>query len=166
MTQNLTSIDQIATLRCANCSIGWCGAMDDLDRRLLGLLRDDGRASIAALAKQLHVARGTVQNRLARLEADGTIVGYSVRLRPQHEEQRVRGLMTVAVSGNRLEAVLKALRREPAVTALHTTNGRWDLVAELVADNLQAFDAVLTRIRQLDGIASTETSLLLSTHKT
>lgn len=140
--------------------------MDDLDRRLLGLLRDDGRASIAALAKQLHVARGTVQNRLARLEADGTIVGYSVRLRPQHEEQRVRGLMTVAVSGNRLEAVLKALRREPAVTALHTTNGRWDLVAELVADNLQAFDAVLTRIRQLDGIASTETSLLLSTHKT
>ncbi len=73
--------------------------------------------------------------------------------------------MTVAVEGNRAEAVLKALRGEPAVIALHTTNGRWDIVAEVRADSLQAFDAVLTRIRQLDGIASTETSLLLSTHK-
>ena len=139
--------------------------MDDIDRRLIALLRDDGRASVAALAKQLGVARGTVQNRLAKLEAGGTIVGYSVRLKPQHEEQRIRGLMTVAVEGNRAEAVLKALRGEPAVTALHTTNGRWDIVAEVRADSLQAFDAVLTRIRQLDGIASTETSLLLSTHK-
>jgi len=139
--------------------------MDDVDRRLIALLRDDGRASVAALAKQLGVARGTVQNRLAKLEAGGTIVGYSVRLKPQHEEQRIRGLMTVAVEGNRAEAVLKALRGEPAVTALHTTNGRWDIVAEVRADSLQAFDAVLTRIRQLDGIASTETSLLLSTHK-
>jgi DNA-binding Lrp family transcriptional regulator len=139
--------------------------MDDVDRRLIALLRDDGRASVAALAKQLGVARGTVQNRLAKLEAGGTIVGYSVRLKPQHEEQRIRGLMTVAVEGNRAEAVLKALRGEPAVIALHTTNGRWDIVAEVRADSLQAFDAVLTRIRQLDGIASTETSLLLSTHK-
>jgi len=139
--------------------------MDDIDRRLIALLRDDGRASVAALAKQLGVARGTVQNRLAKLEAGGTIVGYSVRLKPQHEEQRIRGLMTVAVEGNRAEAVLKALRGEPAVIALHTTNGRWDIVAEVRADSLQAFDAVLTRIRQLDGIASTETSLLLSTHK-
>jgi DNA-binding Lrp family transcriptional regulator len=139
--------------------------MDDIDRQLIGLLRDDGRASVSSLAKQLRVARGTVQNRLARLEAEGTIVGYSVRLKPQAEEQRIRGLMTVAVEGNRADAVLRAMRGEPAVTALHTTNGRWDIVAEVRADSLQAFDDVLTRIRQLDGIASTETSLLLSTHK-
>ena len=139
--------------------------MDELDRKLLSMLRDDGRASVATLAKHLGVARGTVQNRLAKLEADGTIVGYSVRLKPQHEEQRIRGLMMVTVQGSRLEAVLKSLRGEPAVAALHTTNGHWDIVAEVRADSLQAFDAVLTRIRQLDGIASTETSLLLSTHK-
>ena len=139
--------------------------MDELDRKLLAMLRDDGRASVATLAKHLGVARGTVQNRLAKLEADGTIVGYSVRLKPQHEEQRIRGLMMVTVQGSRLEAVLKSLRGEAAVAALHTTNGHWDIVAEVRADSLQAFDAVLTRIRQLDGIASTETSLLLSTHK-
>jgi DNA-binding Lrp family transcriptional regulator len=139
--------------------------MDDTDRQLIALLRDNARASIASLAKALRVARGTVQNRLARLESDGTIVGYTVRLRPQVEEQRIRALMTVAVEGNRAEAVLKALRGDPAVGALHSTNGRWDIVVELRADSLEAFDRVLGRIRQIEGISNTETSLLLSTHK-
>jgi DNA-binding Lrp family transcriptional regulator len=139
--------------------------MDDIDRQLIALLRDDARASIASLAKKLRVARGTVQNRLARLESEGTIVGYTVRLRPQVEEQRIRALTTVAVEGNRAEAVLKALRGDPAVSALHSTNGRWDIVAELRADSLEAFDRVLGRIRLIEGISNTETSLLLSTHK-
>src|SRR5262245_60919538 len=86
--------------------------LDEIDRQLIALLRDDSRASIASLAKKLRVARGTVQNRMARLETDGTIVGYTVRLRPQVEEQRIRALMTVAVEGNRAESVLKALRGE------------------------------------------------------
>jgi DNA-binding Lrp family transcriptional regulator len=139
--------------------------MDNVDRRLLALLREDARATIASLAKQLGVARGTVQNRIARLENDGTIVGYSVRLKPQVEEHRIRALMTIAVEGNRIDAVIAALRGDPAVGALHSTNGRWDIVAELRADSLASFDQVLGRIRQLDGISSTETSLLLSTFK-
>jgi len=139
--------------------------MDDTDRQLLSLLRDNARASIASLAKVLRVSRGTVQNRLARLEADGTITGYTVRLKPQVEGHRIRAFMTVAVEGNRTAAVLAALRGDPAVSALHTTNGRWDMVAELQADSLEAFDRVLSRIRLLEGIANTETSLLLSTTK-
>lgn len=139
--------------------------MDELDRRLIALLRHDARTSVAALAKQLGVARGTVQNRMARLEADGTIVGYTVRLRPDVEEHRIRALMTIAVEGNRNEAVLATLRGDPAVAALHTTNGRWDIVAELRTDSLATFDQVLRRIGQIDGVARTETSLLLSTLK-
>jgi DNA-binding Lrp family transcriptional regulator len=88
-----------------------------------------------------------------------------VRLRPQAERHHIRALMTVAVEGNRSEAVLRALTGDPAVEALHTTNGRWDIVVELRAESLEAFDAVLGRIRLLDGIASTETSLLLSSRK-
>jgi DNA-binding Lrp family transcriptional regulator len=106
-----------------------------------------------------------VQNRLSRLEHDGTVVGYSVRLKPQVEEHRIRALMTIAVEGNRIDVVIAALRGDPAVGALHSTNGRWDIVAELRADSLASFDQVLGRIRQLDGISSTETSLLLSTFK-
>jgi DNA-binding Lrp family transcriptional regulator len=139
--------------------------MDDTDRRLIALLRHDARATIATLAKELRVARGTVQNRMARLEADGMILGYTVRLKPQAEEQGIRALMTIAVEGNRNEAVLKTLYGDPAVVAMHTTNGRWDIVAELRTDSLASFDQVLRRIGQTEGVARTETSLLLSTFK-
>ncbi len=139
--------------------------MDDIDRRLIALLRADARRPVAAMAKMLGVSRGTVQNRMRKLEADGTIVGYTVRLKPQAAGDRIRAVMTVAVEGNRSEAVLKALAGDPAVEALHTTNGRWDIIVELRADSLEDFDGVLGRIRLLHGIASTETSLLLTTRK-
>ena len=139
--------------------------MDDIDQQLIGLLRDDARASLVSLAKALRVSRATVQNRINRLEANGTIVGYTVRLKPEAQAHRIRALTTIAVEGNRGDAVIRALRGDPAVQTLHTTNGRWDIVAELRAENLEEFDRVLGRIRLVDGIASTETSLLLSTHK-
>ena len=139
--------------------------MDDTDRKLIGLLRNDARASVTSLSKALGVSRGTVQNRMARLAANGTIVGYTVRLKPDIEEQRIRAFMTVAVEGNQLDSVIKALRGEPAVAALYSTNGRWDIVAELRAESLESFDRVLARIRLIEGISQTETSLLLSTFK-
>jgi DNA-binding Lrp family transcriptional regulator len=139
--------------------------VDDTDRQLIGLLRNNARASVASLAKALGVSRGTVQNRMARLEANGTLVGYTVRLKPDVEEQRMRAFMTVAVEGTQVDAVIRALRGEPAVTALYSTNGRWDIVAELRADSLEGFDRVLGRIRLIEGISQTETSLLLSTFK-
>ena len=139
--------------------------MDDLDRQLIGLLRDNARTPAASLAKSLKVARGTVQNRLAKLERDGTIAGYTIRLRPKIDEQRIVALMTIAVEGNRLETVLRTLRGDPSIVTLYTTNGRWDLVAEIRTDSLQSFDQELSRIRRIEGISGTETSLLLSTHK-
>jgi len=139
--------------------------MDDLDAELIALLRDDARLPVAALAKKLRVARATVQNRMARLERDGVIVGYTLRLKPQAEGHRIRAIMSIEVDGNRAQEVLRQLRGHPAVTALHTTNGRWDLMAELRADNLESFDRVLAAIRMIDGIANTETSILLTTHK-
>ncbi|MEA3135405.1 MAG: hypothetical protein QOG17_3251 [Gammaproteobacteria bacterium] len=139
--------------------------MDDLDRQLIGLLRDNARTPAASLAKSLKVARGTVQNRLAKLERDGTIAGYTIRLRPKIDEQRIVALMTIAVEGNRVEAVLRTLRGDPSIVTLYTTNGRWDLVAEIRTDSLQSFDQELSRIRRIEGISGTETSLLLSTHK-
>jgi DNA-binding Lrp family transcriptional regulator len=139
--------------------------MDELDHQLISRLRGNARASVASLAKELRVARGTIQNRIGKLERDGTIAGYTVRLGSQLDVPGISALMTIAVDGNRAEAVLRSLRGDPAVRTLHTTNGRWDIIAELRADTLEAFDRVLGRIRKLEGIANTETSLLLSTHK-
>src|SRR5258708_32782009 len=125
------------------------------DRQVLSLLPDNARLRVAAVAKALRVARGTGQNRLARMEKDGTIVGYAVKLKPQAEDQRIRALMTVAVEGNRTDEVLRALRGDPAVCALHTTNGRWDIVAELRTDSLEAVDKVLSRILLINAIPNT-----------
>lgn len=138
---------------------------DDLDRRLIALLRADSRTPAAALAAQLKVSRGTVQNRIARLMAQGVIQGFTVRTRPELEASRVRAIMTIAIEGERSGAVVRALRGFPEVAAIHTTNGRWDLVAELDVETLAEFSRTLDAIRQIEGIASTETSILLATQK-
>lgn len=139
--------------------------MDDTDRQLLSLLRADARTPVVALAKKLRVARATVQNRIAKLESDGTIVGYTVRLKPEAESHHIRALMSIEIAGHHANEVLHTLRGNPNVVALHSTNGRWDLMAELRAETLEAFDRVLNTIRATPGISNTETSILLSTHK-
>jgi DNA-binding Lrp family transcriptional regulator len=139
--------------------------MDDLDRQLIALLRDDARSTVASLAKKLRVARGTIQNRIAKLEQDGTIVGYTVRLKPDAEPHQIRAIMTIAVEGNRTQTVLRALRGEPGVVALHSTNGRWDFVAELAVENLQEFDRLIARISLYEGVSKSETNLLLTSYK-
>ncbi len=140
--------------------------LDDTDRRLLALLRDDARRSGSSLAVALGVSRGTVQNRIARLLRGGAIQGFTVRLRLDAERAgAVRAITTVEIHGRTAAGVLKALRGLPEVRALHTTNGRWDVVAELAAESLEALDRALNRIRMLDGVANTETSILLSTQK-
>jgi len=145
--------------------MAWQNAMDDTDRQLISLLRDNARLSVVELARKLRVARATVQNRIARLERQGTIVGYTVRLRPDSEQHGIRAMMSIAIDGHHGDAVLRTLRGLPQVVALHTTNGRWDLLAELRADTLESFDTLLNAVRAIEGVANTETSILLSTHK-
>ena len=139
--------------------------MDDLDHRLIGLLREDARSPVAGLAKTLKVSRGTVQARIDRMLARGDIAGFTVRVRPEAEAQRVRAVMMVAIEGERSAPVLKALSALPQVAAVHTTNGRWDLVVDLDTDSLPDFSRTLDAVRLIDGIAATETSLLLSTRR-
>jgi DNA-binding Lrp family transcriptional regulator len=138
---------------------------DDLDQRLIALLRADSRMPAASLAKALKVSRGTVQNRIDRLLARGVIQGFTIKTRPDVDAGRVRAVMTIAIEGERSGAVVKVLKGFPEVSAVHTTNGRWDLVAELDVESLGAFSLALDRVRQIEGIASTETSILLATQK-
>ena len=139
--------------------------LDDLDRRLIALLRADSRAPAATLAKSLKVSRGTVQNRVDRLLNRGFIQGFTVKTRPDVEAHRVSAIMSIAIEGERSAAVVASLRGVPEVAAVHTTNGRWDLIAELEVENLAAFSATLDNVRQIAGIAATETSILLATQK-
>lgn len=136
--------------------------MDDLDRRLIAALRIDGRAPLSKLAEILRCSRGTVQNRLDRLTGSGVITGFTVRLRDDANADKVRAVMMIEVMGKTTAKVVRALRLMPEIVALHTTNGAWDLVAEIEVLSLIEFDRVLHRIRMVDGISRTDTSLLLT----
>jgi DNA-binding Lrp family transcriptional regulator len=131
-------------------------------QRLIALLRADGRAPISQIAAALHVSRGTAQNRLDRLMQAGVILGFTVRVRKDIDERLIRALMTIQLAGKTTAPVIARLRGIPEVRALHTTNGTWDLIAEIGVDTLPDLDRVLGTIRAIDGIRSSETSILLT----
>lgn len=139
--------------------------MDDTDKKLIALMRADARMSVATLAAKLGVARGTVTNRLRRLEDEQVIVGYTIKLRPEAEPEHIRAWMGVQVEGNQTHEVIASLLGEPAAVALHDTNGRWDLWAELRASSPSELSKVLERVRLIKGIRHTETSILLKSFR-
>ena len=137
--------------------------MDELDKRLVTLLRHQGRRNISDIAIDLGVSRATVRSRMERLEKSGDIIGYTVILRADAVDQPVRGIMLIEIEGHVSDRVVRALGGFSEVSQIHTTNGRWDLVVELGTQTLADFDAVLRRIRLVSGITGSETSLLLAT---
>ena len=137
--------------------------VDELDQKLITLLRHNARRSISDLALDAGVSRATARARLERLEKDGHILGYTVILRADTVEQAVRGIMMIAIEGHVTERVVKALGGFSEISEIHTTNGRWDLIAEINADTLTDFDSVLRRVRLVAGITNSETNLLLAT---
>ena len=137
--------------------------MADIDQQLLGLLRHNGRRSVSDLAADLGVSRATVRARMERMERQGEIVGYTVILRADAVSMPVRGIMLIEVEGRAADRVVDALAGFPEISAVHTTNGKWDLVVELGTESLTDLDAVLRRIRMVSGITASETNLLLAT---
>ena len=136
--------------------------LDALDRQLIGQLRADGRAPVSRLADALGVSRGTVQNRLDRLIDEGVIVGFTARLREDVADEEVRAMMVIRLVGQSTTAVVRQLRGMPEVRAVHTTNGAWDLMAEIAVASLPDLDRVLSAIRSIHGIENSETSILLT----
>ncbi|SEP56595.1 Lrp/AsnC family transcriptional regulator [Thalassovita taeanensis] len=139
--------------------------MDDLDQALISALRHDARASLSTLSDQLGVSRTTVRGRIERLQQRGEIVGFSVVTRGDVARDPVRGLMMVGIEGRGADRIVRQLTGMAEVRAVHTTNGRWDLIVELGTRTLEELDAALTAIRRLDGISVSETNLLLATRK-
>lgn len=135
--------------------------LDSLDRQLLSLLRADGRAPVSRLATALKVSRATVQARLDRLLESGAILGFTVRAEEPRSGAGVRAITLIEVAGASTSAVIRALRGVPEITAVHTTNGAWDLVAELHAESLVDLDRVLREMRTVSGVLNSETSILL-----
>ncbi|MFN7052775.1 MAG: Lrp/AsnC family transcriptional regulator [Gemmobacter sp.] len=139
--------------------------MDDLDQRLIAELRRDGRASLSDLAERLTLSRATIRARMERLVARGEIAGFTVVTRADVTAAPVRGLMMIGIEGRGGEKIMARLAGLPAVMAVHSTNGKWDLIVELSTQTLLELDDVIHRIRNIEGVMTSETNLLLSTRK-
>ena len=137
--------------------------MDSIDEGLIVHLRKNARASLSELASMMGVTRATVRSRMARLEDSGDILGYQVTLKGDVAPEPVRGLVMLGVEGRGAERITRHLTNMPEVRAVHSTNGRWDLIVEIGTGSLETLDAVLTRIRKLEGVSTSETNLLLAT---
>ncbi len=139
--------------------------MDDTDRALLAALRRDGRASVSDLAIDLGVTRATVRARMERLSKAGEIRGFTVVTRSDIAQSPVRALTMLGIEGPGMDRIRRQLSGRREVQAVHSTNGKWDLIVELGTDTLEALDTALRDIRRLEGVSTSETSLLLSTSR-
>ncbi|MGI9169942.1 MAG: Lrp/AsnC family transcriptional regulator [Caulobacteraceae bacterium] len=137
--------------------------MDELDRRLIAAMREDARAPVAKLARNLGLSRTTVQSRLERLERSGAIAGYTVRLSPAHESGQIHAYVMMTLIPKRAAAVVGAIRRLPAVRLLQSVSGPFDLIAEVVAPSAAELDALIDALGALDGVERTTSSVVLST---
>lgn len=137
--------------------------IDDADRRLLALLRENARRPVAELARALDLSRTTVQSRIARLERRGTIAGYTVRLTDDYERGLVRAQMLVTLDPKRVAAVEAALRRIPEIRTAQSVSGVYDMIVTAVAANVGELDRVIDTVGALDGVERTTSLVILST---
>ncbi len=136
--------------------------MDVLDNELLAQLRVDGRAPVAKLAAILGVSRATVQNRIDKLQQQGVIKGFTIRVTESLDSNLVKAIMMLEIANRSIEPIIQRLRGITAIRTIHSTNGAWDLVLEVQTQNLAQFDQVLQQVRQIKGVSRSETSILLS----
>jgi DNA-binding Lrp family transcriptional regulator len=137
--------------------------MDSIDERLILALRENGRASTAELARRVGRSRTSVQSRIERLEREGIIVGYGVRLAPEYDLGAVRAHVMIKVGPKEARGVSAALRTIPQVRVLHSVSGEVDLIAVATAASVAEMDEVIDRIGGLDGVERTTSSIILST---
>jgi len=132
------------------------------ERRLLSALKQNGRASVTTLAGSLGVSRATVQAKLERLTRSGVITRFTIETDSSAEIDFIRAVMLIEVEGPRTKSVTATLKRLTEITSLHTTNGAWDLVANIETESLSQFDRVLREVREIAGVLNSETCLLLN----
>jgi len=137
--------------------------MDELDQKLIGMLRLNARESVASLARMLKASRSTVQDRLLKLEKSGTIKGYRVELDDQTESTLIRAFVTVSVEPQKTNLIVAELKTFHNITAIHTVSGKFDLLVEVATGNTEIMDKILDRLGEIPGVIRTESSIVLST---
>ena len=137
-------------------------SLDMIDERLLALLREDARQPVTALAKALKLSRAAVYTRLGRLQRQGPIQGYTVKLSPDFNRRLIRAHVMIKVLPKLSRATERQLATMPALTALYTVSGEHDLIAMVEAEDVGKLDSLIDAIGSLEGVEKTVSSILLS----
>ena len=136
--------------------------MDELDGRLIDLLRADARTPAARLARALGLSRTTVQSRLERLERAGVIAGYTLKLAEGHDRGQINAYVMMTVLPRRANDVAAAARGIAAVRRLQAVSGPFDLVAMITARSVPEIDAAIDALGALPGVERTTSSIVLA----
>lgn len=136
--------------------------LDDTDRHLLALLQANAREGTAQLARRLGLARTTVVARIARLERQGVIAGYGVRMGARMDQGTVRAWCSLSVLPRTAPMVLRALDAMPEVEEVSAVSGAFDYLVFLRCATHEQLDALLDRVGQIEGVHQTQTSIVLS----
>ncbi|MDA9780257.1 Lrp/AsnC family transcriptional regulator [Amylibacter sp.] len=132
------------------------------DYKIIQILKKNARLPISSISQQIGVSRVTVQKKIQKLEENGIITGYTAKLNTDSFSHKVKGWILVNAEPNKEEKAIKSIMKLPEITGLYTTNGKWDLAAEITSTNLESFDRAISALRSINGVLETETSLLLS----
>ena len=136
--------------------------MRDTDTKLISLLKANAREPVASLARKLNLARSTVQERIARLEREGTIRGYTLLVSEETESRRLRAVVMMGADPRQADRIGAELKRMPEVRALSAVSGAYDMIAIVEADTAVRMDVVLDRIGKVTGVSRTVSSIVLS----
>jgi len=137
--------------------------IDALDRRLIALLREDARQPITSLAHALGLSRASIYGRMERLERDGVIAGYTVRLGADYDERLIRAQVMLKVAPRLTLALERKLMAMPELIVLHAISGEYDMIALVEAEGVSTLNDVVDRIGMLEGVEKTTTSILMAT---
>ncbi|WP_085676246.1 MULTISPECIES: Lrp/AsnC family transcriptional regulator [unclassified Pseudomonas] len=136
--------------------------LDEIDRQLLALLQINARESVATLARQLGIARTTVNSRLERLEKNKVITGYGVRLGQRLIGGGLQAYVGIKVQPRSGKEVVRRLSAMGQVQQLCAVSGEFDYVAWLHSDSPEQLDQLLDQIGSVEGVEKTTTSIILS----
>ena len=135
---------------------------DSADYKIIQILKKNARLPISSISQEVGVSRVTVQKKIQKLEENGIITGYTAKLNSDSFSHKVKGWILINAEANKEEKAIKSMMKLPEITGLYTTNGKWDLAAEITSTTLENFDRAISALRSINGVLETETSLLLS----
>ena len=137
--------------------------LDDVDRRILAILRERPRTPVAEIARLASVARGTAQARIDRLERTGVVTGYGPDLDAEAIGFGVSAFVTLEITQGQDHAVVEHLATVPEVLEVHAVTGPGDLLCRVVARSNAHLDEVIQEMLAAPGAGRTVTQLALNT---